>query len=81
MKRGFDQSTSQDTPGFVETFRVVGGSYNPREFNRLSSLHTIAVKAAQKYESATSGTETKKKLAAAWMRAEAKFTAALSEHL
>lgn len=76
-----DQRTSQDTPGFVETFRVEGSRYNPAEFNRLQSLHDTAVKAAQRYEAATPGTAIKRRLGAIWAKAEAKFTAALAEHL
>lgn len=48
-----------------------------RTYAEVYALHVRAVKAAQRWEAATPGTVTKKKLLAAWQSVEAKFDAAL----
>jgi len=43
----------------------------------LMTLHSNAVKAAQKYEAATPGTQSKRRLEDQWKNAEEKFRSAL----
>lgn len=49
------------------------------QIERLRRLHHQAVKAAQVYEAATPGTQTKRQKLAAWERAEAAFSKALEQ--
>lgn len=53
----------------------------PEQVEKLRSLHHRAVKAAQQYEAAMPGTQTKRLKLVAWEKAEAAFAKALNREI